>query len=50
MPLDTRTQGHSDEVLDVAFNASGSQLVSASADGRAIVWGTLFSDDDGAEL
>jgi dynein assembly factor with WDR repeat domains 1 len=27
--------GHSDEVLDVAFNASGSCFVSASADGTA---------------
>jgi len=27
--------GHSDEVLDVAFDASGAKFVSASADGTA---------------
>ena len=28
-----RLRGHNDEILDVAFNANGSKLVTASADG-----------------
>ena len=34
-------RGHNDEILDVAFNATGSKLVTASADGTARVYNTL---------
>lgn len=30
--------GHSDEVLDLCFNATGTKLVSSSADGTAKVY------------
>merc|ERR1712224_159646 len=33
--------GHNDEILDVAFNATGSKLVTASADGTARVYNTV---------
>ena len=31
-------RGHNDEILDVAFNAQGSKLVTASADGTSRVY------------
>jgi hypothetical protein len=34
-------RGHNDEILDVAFNATGSKLVTASADGTARVYNTM---------
>lgn len=34
-------RGHTDEVLDVAFDACGNKFVSASADGTARVYNTM---------
>jgi dynein assembly factor with WDR repeat domains 1 len=34
-------RGHNDEILDVAFNTTGSKLVTASADGNARVYNTM---------
>lgn len=34
-------RGHNDEILDVSFNATGSKLVTASADGTSRVFNTM---------
>jgi WD40 repeat protein len=34
-------RGHNDEILDVSFNATGSKLVTASADGNSRVYNTM---------
>jgi dynein assembly factor with WDR repeat domains 1 len=34
-------RGHNDEILDVSFNATGSKLVTASADGTSRVFNTV---------
>lgn len=34
-------RGHNDEILDVSFNATGSKLVTASADGTSRVFNTI---------
>lgn len=34
-------RGHNDEILDVSFNATGSRLVTASADGTSRVFNTM---------
>lgn len=34
-------RGHNDEILDVAFNSTGSKLVTASADGNSRVYNTM---------
>jgi dynein assembly factor with WDR repeat domains 1 len=34
-------RGHNDEILDVSFNATGSKLVSASADGTSRIFNTM---------
>ena len=34
-------RGHNDEILDVAFNLTGSKLVTASADGSARIYNTM---------
>jgi WD40 repeat protein len=39
-PMDGSQRGHNDEILDVAFNANGTKLVTASADGTSRVYNT----------
>ena len=34
-------RGHNDEILDVSFNATGSKLVTASADGTSRIYNTM---------
>lgn len=34
-------RGHNDEILDVGFNATGSRLVTASADGTSRVFNSM---------
>ena len=34
-------RGHTDEILDVTFNTTGSRLVTASADGQSRVYNTM---------
>ena len=34
-------RGHTDEILDVSFNTTGSRLVTASADGNSRVFNTM---------
>ena len=34
-------RGHNDEILDVAFNVTGSKLVTASADGNSRIYSTM---------
>jgi dynein assembly factor with WDR repeat domains 1 len=34
-------RGHTDEILDVTFNTTGTRIVTASADGQARVYNTM---------
>jgi dynein assembly factor with WDR repeat domains 1 len=51
-------QGHSDEVLDVCFNATGNRLASASADATARIYNvhtgkrihTVHTGKEGSEI
>jgi WD40 repeat protein len=37
-------KGHTDEILDVTFNKTGSRVASASADGNAHVYNTVTGE------